>query len=97
MEEDKMSEHEIIGTELANEVINTQVTEANAGTGLNLGTKVAIGATIGLAAWKAGELIVKGFKAVRNKIKSRRAAKAEQPKVDEEFHMPSVDESRFDD
>ena len=92
-----MSEHEIIGTEVANEIINTQVTEANAGTGLSVGTKVAIGATIGLAAWKAGELIVKGFKALRNKIKNRKAAASEQPKADDDFPTPKVDDNRFDD
>lgn len=92
-----MSEHEIIGTELANEVINTQATETTACNGLSTGTKIAAGTILGLAAWKAGELVVKGFKWIKGKVTAKKNAKANQAK-DDDFPNVRVDEnSCFDD
>ena len=91
-----MSEHEIIGTELANEVINAQTSEANVSNGLSTGTKILIGTGITLAAWKTCELIVNGFRWIKAKVKSKKAAKVE-PKGEEDFPTLEVDESRFDD
>lgn len=92
-----MNEHEIIGTELAtNEVIN-EVTDATA-CEVPTGAKIAFGALLGLGAWKAGELVVKGFRWVKAKVKDRKNAKAkpETPNTDDEFTAPKVDEGKFD-
>lgn len=92
-----MSEHEIIGTELANEVIDTQVVETNACNSASTGIKIAAGTLLTLGAWKAGELVVKGFRWIKKKVSAKKNAKANQAK-DDDFPMPKVDEkSCFDD
>lgn len=92
-----MNEHENIVTELAtNEVIN-EVTDATA-CEASTGAKIALGTLLGLGAWKAGELVVKGFRWIKAKVASKRAAKA-NPEIlstDDEFPDPEVDENKFD-
>ena len=70
---------EIMVTEVATELTEqATVMEQPGNTGLDTAAKVGGAALLGLGVWKAGELIVKGFKKAKAWLQNRKAQKDQQ-------------------
>ena len=93
-----MNELEIMNSEVALEDINESLPAADETSGaLNIAITVGKVVVCGLAAWKGGELIAKGFRKLRDKIRSAKQAKeTAKEKHDDGINVPEVDETQFD-
>ena len=92
-----MNELELMNSEVTLDNINESLPVDETSGAVNIAVTVGKVAVYGLAAWKGTELIVKGFRKLRDRIRSRKQAKnASTEKPDDGINVPEVDEEQFD-
>lgn len=96
-----MNEHEIMNSELAlNEVGETlpvSVTDETSGGIVKVVKALVKTGIYVLATWKGVEIIVNGYRKLRDRSRSRKQAKeVPSDKADDGIEVPEVDEHQFD-